>query len=79
MSCRKGFMEVIEPRHWRGSIVDLSFDPTYAEVLVERFGPERVIGLKITNSGDGMSFEVRRVKNGTIRVYTVGRSFLFGS
>ena len=27
---------------------DLSFDPTYAEILVERFGPERVIGLKIT-------------------------------
>ena len=36
---------------------DLSFDPTYAEILVERLGPERVIGLKITNSGDGMSFE----------------------
>ena len=56
---------------------DLSFDPTYAEVLVERLGPERVIGLKITNSGDGMSFEARRVKNSAIRVYTVGRSYLF--
>ena len=56
---------------------DLSFDPTYAEVLVERLGPERVIGLKITSSGDGMSFEVRRVKNSAIRVYPVGRSYLF--
>ena len=35
--------------------VDLSFDPTYAEILVERFGPERVIGLQITSSGDGMT------------------------
>jgi len=57
--------------------VDLSFDPTYAEVLVERLGPERVIGLKITSSGDGMNFEVRRVKNSAIRVYPVGRSYLF--
>ena len=57
--------------------VDLSFDPTYAEVLVERLGPERVIGLKITSSGDGMSFEPRRVKNSAIRVYPVGRSYLF--
>ena len=57
--------------------VDLSFDPTYAEILVERFGPERVIGLKIIGSGDGMSFEVRRVKNSAIRVYTVRRSYLF--
>ena len=56
---------------------DLSFDPTYAEILVERFGPERVIGLKIIGSGDGMSFEVRRVKNSAIRVYPVGRSYLF--
>ena len=56
---------------------DLSFDPTYAEILVERFGPERVIGLKITSSGDGMSFEPRRVKDSAIRVYTVSRSYLF--
>ena len=80
-------MEVIEPRRWRRVdrlydhktliFVDLSFDPTYAEILVERFGPERVIGLKITSSGDGMSFELRRVKNSAIRVYTVGRSYLF--
>jgi hypothetical protein len=56
---------------------DLSFDPTYAEILFERFGPERVIGLKITNSGDGMTCEFRRVKNGQIRVCSVGRAYLF--
>jgi terminase large subunit-like protein len=56
---------------------DLSFDPTYAEILVERFGPERVIGLKITSAGDGMKPDFRRVKTGTIRVYTVGRTHLF--
>ena len=56
---------------------DLSFDPTYAEVLVERFGPERVIGLKITNSGDGMTAERMQVKNSAILLYTIGRSYLF--
>jgi hypothetical protein len=56
---------------------DLSFDPTYAEILVERFGTERVIGLHIGNSGDGMRVEPRRVKNTAIRVYPVGRSYLF--
>jgi hypothetical protein len=56
---------------------DLSFDPTYAEVLVERFGRERVIGLKITNSGDGMTAERMQVKNSAIMLYTIGRSYLF--
>ena len=56
---------------------DLSFDPTYAEILVERFGPERVIGIKVTNSGDGMKVERWRVKNREIRVHNVGRSHLF--
>ena len=32
-------------------IVDLSYDPSYADILVERFG-ERVIGLQITSTGD---------------------------
>ena len=56
---------------------DLSFDPTYAEILVQRFGTERVIGLQIGNSGDGMSFEARRVQDTSIRIYPVGRSYLF--
>jgi hypothetical protein len=56
-------------------VADLSNDPTYAEILFAMFGA-RVIGLHITRSGDGMSFEYWQVKNGFIRVYTIGRSFL---
>jgi Terminase large subunit, T4likevirus-type, N-terminal len=57
---------------------DVSYDPTYAESLLDRFGPERVIGLRITNSGDGMTPELRPVsKNRAIRIYPVGRSYLF--
>jgi hypothetical protein len=56
---------------------DLSFDPTYAEVLVERFGPKRVIGLKIANAGDGMIAQPMRVKGSAILLYTIGRSYLF--
>jgi hypothetical protein len=54
-------------------VADLSNDPTYAEPLLETFGP-RVIGLQITRNGDGMNFERRPVKNSTMLVYTVGRS-----
>ena len=32
-------------------IADLSYDPSYADILVERFG-ERVVGLQITSTGD---------------------------
>jgi hypothetical protein len=56
-------------------VVDLSFDPTYAESLYQRFGP-RLIGLKITASGDGMECEERRFKNGRILVYKVSRNTL---
>ena len=54
--------------------VDLSFDPTYAEVLVEKFGPKRVIGLRITNSGDGKTAETMQVKNSAILLYTISMS-----
>jgi len=56
---------------------DLTFDPTYAEILSERFGPERVIGLKIGNSGDGMRFELLSFNNCAIRRYLVARTYLF--
>ena len=56
-------------------IVDLSFDPTYAEVMFETFG-RRVIGLHISRHGDGMSFERRPVRNGCLPVYTIGRTYL---
>ena len=55
--------------------MDLSFDPTYAEVLFETFGP-RVIGLQISRHGDGMTFERRPVRGGSVLVYSIGRSYL---
>jgi hypothetical protein len=57
-------------------IADLSFDPSYADVLFERFG-ERVIGLRITSHGDLLdNYERRQVKNGRILVYKISRTFL---
>jgi Terminase large subunit, T4likevirus-type, N-terminal len=58
-------------------IADLSYDPSYADILVERFG-ERVIGLQITSSGDTMdNWEVRQLRRGRILVYRVSRTYLF--
>jgi hypothetical protein len=56
-------------------VADLSNDPTYGEVLFEVFG-RRVIGVQIGRSGDGTTCQARRVKNGAIPVYNVGRTFL---
>jgi hypothetical protein len=56
-------------------VADLSNDATYAEPLFERVG-HRLIGLRITNHGDGMTAEWRQVKNGAILFYTVGRTYL---
>jgi hypothetical protein len=46
---------------------------------VQRLGADRVIGLKITNSSsdDGTRFELWSVKGKALRVYFVGRSYLF--
>jgi hypothetical protein len=56
-------------------VADLSYDPTYAEVLHETFGP-RVIGLQISRNGDGTTFQRRQVKYGVMFIYTIGRSHL---
>jgi hypothetical protein len=56
-------------------VADLSNDPTYAETLFDTFGP-RIIGVEIGPSGNGTTFEQRRVKNGFVLVYRVGRTFL---
>ncbi len=56
-------------------VADLSNDATYAEPLFERFG-RRLIGLRITNHGDGMTADWRQVKNGGIWFYTIGRTYL---
>ena len=57
-------------------IADLSYDPSYADILVERLG-ERVVGLQITSSGDTIdNFEVRQLQKGRILVYKVRRTYL---
>jgi hypothetical protein len=58
-------------------IADLSYDPSYADILVERFG-ERVVGLQITSTGDTIdNFEWWKLKKGGILVYKVSRTLLF--
>jgi hypothetical protein len=56
-------------------VADLSNDPTYAEALLETFGA-RVVGLQITRAGEGMNPERRPVKNSSMLIYTIGRSYL---
>ena len=56
-------------------VVDLSNDSSYAEALLETFGA-RVIGLQITRAGEGMNPERRPVKNSSMLIYTIGRSYL---
>jgi hypothetical protein len=76
-SQRASALAAIDRRHNNDTVIvaDLSNDATYAEVLFETFGP-RVIGLQITRHGDGANAERRPVKNGSILVYTIGRSYL---
>jgi hypothetical protein len=64
------------PHHKALIIADLSYDPSYADILVERFG-ERVIGLQITSTGDTLdNWEVRQLKRERILVYKVSRTYL---
>jgi hypothetical protein len=56
-------------------VADLSNDPTYAETLFDTFG-QRIVGVQIGRSGDGTTFERRRVKNSACLVYQIGRTFL---
>jgi hypothetical protein len=77
-SARASALAEIDRRYNSNALIvaDLSYDPTYAEVLLETFGP-RVIGLQISRNGDGMNnVERRPVKHGAMLVYTIGRSYL---
>ena len=56
-------------------VADLSNDATYGETLFDTFG-RRVVGVQIGRSGDGTTWEQRRVRHGVIPVYNVGRTFL---
>lgn len=76
-SARASALATIDRRYNSNALIvaDLSNDATYAEVLLETFGP-RVIGLQISRSGDGMNLERRPVKHGSILIYTIGRTYL---
>jgi hypothetical protein len=76
-SARASALAAIDRRHHSNGLIvaDLSFDPTYAEVLHETFGA-RVIGLQISRHGNGMDAEYRPVRHGYLPVYTIGRSYL---
>jgi hypothetical protein len=67
----------VDARFGRNALIvaDLSNDPTYAEVLYETFG-QRVIGVHVSRYGDGITFERRLVKGGSVPVYPIGRTLL---
>src|SRR6476620_9140447 len=69
-SARASALAVVDHRHHNNALIvaDLSYDPTYAETLVETCGP-RVIGLQISRHGDGMHPEWRQVRHGNLPVY----------
>ncbi len=73
---RASALAAVDQRHQHNALIvaDLSNDPTYAEVLVQTFGP-RVVGLQISRYGDGMNAEWRPVRHGHLPVYTIGRTF----
>lgn len=77
-SARASALAAIDRRYNSNAFIvaDLSNDATYAEVLFDTFGGARVIGLHISRSGDGMTFERRPVKHGLMLIYTIGRSYL---
>jgi Terminase large subunit, T4likevirus-type, N-terminal len=76
-SARASALAVVDRRYDSNALIiaDLSFDPTYADVLYETFG-RRVIGLQISRHGDGTTMERWTVKNGVMPVYTIGRTHL---
>jgi hypothetical protein len=74
---RANALAAVDARYEHNAVIiaDLSYDPTYAEMLLERFGG-RVIGLQICKSGDGSTVERRQVGRSAMWVYNVGRSYL---
>src|SRR5260221_13237836 len=76
---RASALAAIDRRYNSNALIvfDVSNDATYAEVMFDTFGGARLIGLHIGRSGDGMTVEQRRVKNGLILFFNPGRAFLF--
>ena len=76
-SARADTLAMVDRRYDNKTLVvaDLSNDPTYAEPLFERFR-NRLIGIRISNHGDGMKADSLKVNNGEILFYTIGRTYL---
>ena len=76
-NARADALAMIDRRYHKALIiVDLTYDPSYADILFERFG-ERVVGLQITSTGDTIdNWEERQLKRGQILVYKVSRTYL---
>ncbi|MFZ0620996.1 MAG: hypothetical protein WAM76_03235 [Pseudolabrys sp.] len=76
-NARAEALAMVDRRYPKALIIaDLSYDPSYADIRVERFG-ERVIGLHITGTGDTIDdCEARQLKRGRILVYKVRRTLL---
>jgi hypothetical protein len=71
-------LAVIDRRYNNDALIiaDLTNDPTYAEALFDVFG-NRIIGVHICPHGDGTKHERRLVRNSSLPVYNVGRTFMF--
>jgi hypothetical protein len=76
-SARAAALAQVDARYDRNALIfaDLSNDTSYAEQLLETFGP-RVIGVHMSRHGNGMQVERRPVGRGSVPVYHVGRSHL---
>ena len=72
-----GALMDVDARYYHNAVIvpDLSSDASYAEVLCDAFG-KRVVGVQIGAAGDGTTIETRILKNGYVRVYRLGRTFL---
>jgi hypothetical protein len=76
-SARASALAAVDRRYDGNALIvaDLSNDASYAENLLETFGP-RVIGVQIGRYGNGMEYERRPVKNSVMLVYSIGRNYL---
>jgi hypothetical protein len=76
-NARANALAAVDRHYEHNSIIvaDLTYDPSYAEVLLQIFGP-RVIGAEIRRYGDGMKSVPRQTAFGTIPIYPIGRTFL---
>ena len=76
-SARASALATVDRRYNSNALIvaDLSNDASYAEALYETLG-SRVVGLQISRGGDGMDPERRPVKNASMLIYTIGRSYL---